>query len=39
LQKVIEAAVIKVNRPALSAVFAAKVGVSPPIVLTAAEAR
>ncbi|MGO9989314.1 MAG: UrcA family protein [Steroidobacteraceae bacterium] len=39
LQKVIEDAVIKVNRPALSAVFASKFGVSPPMVLAAAEAR
>jgi UrcA family protein len=39
LQKVIGDAVIKVNRPALSAVFASKFGVSPPVVLAAAEAR
>ena len=39
LQKVIADAVIKVNRPALSAVFASKFGVSPPVVLAAAEAR
>ena len=36
LQKVIGDAVIKVNRPALSAVFASKFGVSPPMVLAAA---
>jgi UrcA family protein len=39
LQKVIGDAVLKVNRPALSAVFASKFGVSPPIVLAAAKAR
>jgi UrcA family protein len=39
LQKVIGDAVIKVNRPALSAVFASKFGVSPPMVLAAAQAR
>jgi UrcA family protein len=39
LQKVIGDAVIKVNRPALSAVFASKYGVSPPMVLAAAEVR
>jgi hypothetical protein len=39
LQKVIGDAVIKVNRPALSAVFASKFGASPPMVLAAAEAR
>jgi hypothetical protein len=39
LQKVIGDAVIKVNRPALSAVFASKFGVSPPMVLAAAKAR
>jgi UrcA family protein len=39
LQKVIGDAVIKVNRPALSAVFASKFGVSPPIVLAAAGTR
>jgi UrcA family protein len=39
LQKVIGDAVIKVNRPALSAVFASKFGVSPPMVLAAARAR
>ena len=36
LQKVIGDAVIKVNRPALSAVFASKYGVSPTVVLAAA---
>jgi UrcA family protein len=36
LQKVIGDAVIKVNRPALSAVFASKYGVSAPMVLAAA---
>ncbi len=36
LQKVIGDAVIKVNRPALSAVFAFKYGVSAPMVLAAA---
>jgi UrcA family protein len=35
LQKVIGDAVIKVNRPALSAVFASKYGVSAPMVLAA----
>ncbi|MGC1722382.1 MAG: UrcA family protein [Isosphaeraceae bacterium] len=35
LQKVIGDAVSKVNRPALSAVFASKYGVSPPMVLAA----
>ena len=39
LQKVIGDAVIKVNRPALSAVFASKYGVSSPTVLAAAEGR
>jgi len=39
LQKVIADAVTKVNRPALSAVFASKFGVSPPMVLAAAQAR
>jgi UrcA family protein len=36
LQKVIGDAVIKVNRPTLSAVFASKYGVSAPMVLAAA---
>ena len=36
LQTVIGDAVTKANRPALSAVFASKFGVSPPIVLAAA---
>jgi UrcA family protein len=39
LKKVIGDAVIKVNRPALSAVFASKFGVSPPMVLAAAGTR
>ena len=39
LQKVIGDAVIKVNRPALSAVFASKFGVSPTAVLAAAGTR
>ncbi len=39
LQKVIGDAVVKVNRPALSAVFASKYGVSAPMVLAAAQAR
>jgi UrcA family protein len=39
LQKVIGDAVIKVNRPALSAVFASKFGVSPTVVLAAAGTR
>ncbi len=39
LQKVIGDAVIKVNRPALSAVFTSKYGVSLPIVLAAAGTR
>jgi UrcA family protein len=39
LQKVIGDAVIKVNRPALSAVFASKYRVSPPMVLAAAGTR
>jgi UrcA family protein len=39
LQKVIGDAVIKVNRPALSAVFASKYGVSTPMVLAAAGTR
>jgi UrcA family protein len=39
LLKVIGDAVTKVNRPTLSAVFASKSGVSPTIVLAAAEAR
>jgi UrcA family protein len=37
LQKVIGDAVLKVNRPVLSAVFASKFGVSPPMVLAAAH--
>jgi len=39
LQQVIGEAVTKVNRPALSAVFASKFGVSPPMVLAAAGTR
>ena len=39
LQKVIADAVIKVNEPALSTVFASKYGVSAPVVLAAAETR
>jgi UrcA family protein len=39
LQKVIGDAVIKVNRPALSAVFASKFALSPPMVLAAARTR
>jgi UrcA family protein len=39
LQTVIGDAVIKVNRPALSAVFASKFGVSTPMVLAAAGTR
>jgi UrcA family protein len=39
LQKVIRDAVIKVNRPALSALFASKYGVSAPMVLAAAGTR
>jgi UrcA family protein len=39
LQQVIADAVIKVDRPALSAVFASKFGVSPPMVLAAAGTR
>jgi UrcA family protein len=39
LQKVIGDAMIKVNRPALSAVFASKFGVSPTVVLAAATTR
>ena len=39
LQKVIGDAVIKVNRPELSAVFASKFGVSPTIVLAASKTR
>jgi UrcA family protein len=39
LQKVIGDAVIKVNRPALSAVFASKYDVPPPMVLAAAGTR
>jgi UrcA family protein len=39
LQKVIGNAVIKVNRPALSAVFASKYAVPSPIVLAAAGTR
>jgi UrcA family protein len=39
LQKVIGDAVIKVNRPGLSAVFASKFGVSPTVVLAAAGTR
>jgi UrcA family protein len=39
LQKVIGDAVIKANRPALSALFASKYGVSAPMVLAAAGTR
>jgi hypothetical protein len=39
LQKVIADAVVKVNEPALSAVFASKYGVLAPVVLATAEAR
>jgi UrcA family protein len=39
LQKVIADAVIKVNEPALSAVYASKYGVAAPVVLAAAGAR
>jgi UrcA family protein len=39
LQKVIGDAVIKVNRPALSAVFASKFGVPAPMVLATAGTR
>ena len=39
LQKVIADAVTKVNELALSAVFASKYGVTPPMVLAAAQAR
>jgi UrcA family protein len=39
LPKVIGDAVLKVNRPALSAVFVSHFGVSPPMVLAAAETR
>jgi hypothetical protein len=39
LQKVIGDAVVKVNRPGLSAVFASKFGVSPTAVLVAAGTR
>jgi len=39
LQQVIADAVIKVNRPALSAVYASQYGVAPPMVLAAAQAR
>ena len=39
LEKVIGDAVIKVNRPALSAVFASKFGVAPPMALAAAGTR
>jgi UrcA family protein len=39
LQRVIGDAVTKVNRPALSAVFASKFGVSPTVVLAAAGTR
>jgi UrcA family protein len=39
LQKLIGDAVLKVNRTALSAVFASKYGVSPPMVLAAAGTR
>jgi UrcA family protein len=39
LQKVIGDAVIKVDRPALSAVFASKYEASPPMVLAAARTR
>jgi UrcA family protein len=39
LKKAIGDAVITINRPALSAVFASKYGTPQPVVLTAAEAR
>jgi UrcA family protein len=39
LQQRIADAVIKVNRPALSAVFTSKYGLSPPMVLAAAGTR
>lgn len=39
LRKVIADAVIKVNEPALSAVFASKYGISAPVVLAAAGTR
>lgn len=39
LQKVIADAVTKVNKPALSAVFASKYGISAPVVLAAAAIR
>ena len=39
LQKLIADAVIKVNEPALSAVFASQYGVSPPVVMAAAGTR
>ncbi len=39
LQKVIGDAVIKVNRPALTAVFASKYGVSPTVLLAEVGAR
>jgi UrcA family protein len=39
LQQVIADAVIKANRPALSAVYASEYGVAPPVVLAAAQAR
>jgi UrcA family protein len=39
LQQVIADAVIKVNRPALSAVYASQYGVTPPMVLAAAQGR
>jgi UrcA family protein len=39
LRKVIADAVTKVNKPALSAVFASKYGVSAPVVLAAAGTR
>ena len=39
LQQVIAGTVIKVNSPALSAVYASHYGVAPPTVLAAAQAR
>ena len=39
LQKVIRDAVIKVDRPALSAVFESRYGATPPVVLAAAGIR
>jgi len=39
LQKVIGDAVIKVDRPALSAIFASKFGASPPMLLAATGTR